>query len=133
MAGEQAKANASGIAVATSAAAALGPFGIAALPGLIAGTAATINGAFAPLYAFANGGIVPGGSFNGDRVPAMVNSGEMILNNGQQGNLFKALNGNLGSLQGNRIKEGLVADTVVRGQDLYILMKRAEKQNKRLN
>lgn len=44
---------------------------------------------------FATGGIVPGNSFTGDKVPAWVNSGEMILNSEQQSNLFKMLNGKL--------------------------------------
>ena len=34
---------------------------------------------------FQQGGIVPGSSFSGDRVPALVNSGELILNRAQQG------------------------------------------------
>ena len=34
---------------------------------------------------FQAGGIVPGTSFSGDRVPALVNSGELILNRAQQG------------------------------------------------
>lgn len=41
---------------------------------------------------FASGGIVPGRSFTGDRVPAMVNSGEMILNAQQQARLFEIAN-----------------------------------------
>lgn len=46
---------------------------------------------------FATGGIVPGTSYTGDRVPALVNSGEMILNAGQQRHLFDRINsGNLG-------------------------------------
>lgn len=44
---------------------------------------------------FATGGIVPGNSFTGDKVPAWVNSGEMILNSEQQSNLFKMLNSKL--------------------------------------
>jgi len=42
---------------------------------------------------FANGGIVGGSSFTGDRVTAQVNSGEMILNKAQQARLFKLANG----------------------------------------
>jgi hypothetical protein len=45
---------------------------------------------------FAQGGIVGGSSFTGDRVTAQVNSGEMILNRSQQANLFRMANGGLG-------------------------------------
>lgn len=41
---------------------------------------------------FADGGIVGGTSFTGDRVPAYLNSGEMILNTSQQGKLFGMIN-----------------------------------------
>jgi hypothetical protein len=41
---------------------------------------------------FATGGVVPGTSFNGDRISANVNSGEMILNRQQQANLFDLAN-----------------------------------------
>ena len=51
---------------------------------------------------FANGGLVraaggtfvPGTSFSGDRVPALLNSGELVLNRSQQGVLANALSGN---------------------------------------
>jgi hypothetical protein len=42
---------------------------------------------------FAQGGIVPGTSFVGDKVAANVNSGEMVLNKQQQANLFDQANG----------------------------------------
>jgi len=42
---------------------------------------------------FAQGGIVPGNSTSGDRVPALVNSGEMVLNKQQQAELFSIANG----------------------------------------
>ena len=54
--------------------------------------------AAAALPAFANGGIVGGSSFSGDKVLARVNSGEMILNQKQQKNLFSMLNN--GSVNG---------------------------------
>lgn len=41
---------------------------------------------------FATGGIVGGNSYSGDKVMAMVNSGEMILNQSQQARLFKMAN-----------------------------------------
>jgi hypothetical protein len=57
----------------------------------LAGIAAVVA-AMASLPKFAYGGIVPGTSYTGDKVPVMANSGEMILNNGQQANLFRILN-----------------------------------------
>lgn len=47
--------------------------------------------------AFENGGIVPGNSYTGDQVNARVNSGEMILNQRQQKNMFDSIDkGQLG-------------------------------------
>lgn len=54
---------------------------------------ASIIAAMSSTPKFATGGIVPGSSFAGDNVLARVNSGEMILNAGQQRNLFSILNG----------------------------------------
>lgn len=67
---------------------------------LLAGAAvASVIAAMASIPKFATGGIVPGVSFTGDKVPALLNSGEMILNGSQQSNLFKMLNSGLyGSL-----------------------------------
>lgn len=56
--------------------------------GNIATAISTVNGA-----KFATGGIVGGTSYTGDNVPVMVNSGEMILNQGQQARLFELANG----------------------------------------
>ncbi len=65
----------------------------------IATVVGTVAGIFASLPKFATGGIVPGTSFTGDKVPALLNSGEMILNGSQQSNLFQMLNSGLyGSL-----------------------------------
>ena len=51
---------------------------------------------------FASGGIVqnPGVSASGDNVPAMLNPGEMVLNQRQQANMFDQLNGTGGGSQG---------------------------------
>lgn len=69
---------------------------------------------------YAEGGIVPGNSFNGDRVVAMVNSGEMILNTHQQKNLFDMLNG----ITGAGISSSRVEVTgVIKGKDLLLVQK----------
>ena len=65
---------------------------IAAVASLGADVATAIASA-QKVQKFANGGIVGGSSFTGDRVVANVNSGEMILNRRQQANLFKMANG----------------------------------------
>ena len=41
----------------------------------------------------ANGYSVPGNNYSGDMVPAMLNSGELVLNKAQQGNLASQLSG----------------------------------------
>lgn len=46
----------------------------------------------------AEGSVVPGNSYSGDKVPVMANSGEMILNQNQQKNLFNILKVGLGPL-----------------------------------
>lgn len=48
---------------------------------------------------FAEGGIVGGTSYSGDKLFAMVNSGEMILNKRQQGNLANMLGGGGGQVE----------------------------------
>lgn len=78
------------------------PANIAAIASIIA----TITGLFAGFAgSFADGGIVAGGSMHGDRLLARVNSGEMILNNNQQANLFNALDGTgIGANMGGNVK-----------------------------
>ena len=64
---------------------------------------------------FADGGIVDGSNYVGDRVPAMLNSKEMVLNQSQQSRLWNAINsGNVGgSNQGGRV------EFEIRGDKLY--------------
>lgn len=94
----QAKAAQVLMAAESTAAYAAIPFaGVALAAAQIAEMEALIAAA-AALPAFANGGIVGGSSFSGDKVLARVNSGEMILNQKQQKNLFSMLNN--GSVNG---------------------------------
>lgn len=76
------------------------------------------------LQSFSNGGIVQGNSRIGDNLLVRVNSHEMILNDRQQSNLFKAIDSNrLGG--GNTVLGGEVR---IKGSDLYIALKNFGKQ-----
>lgn len=59
---------------------------------IIAGIVGTITAMFSSLPKFEDGGILGGNSFTGDKLLFRGNSGEMILNKQQQGNLFKMIN-----------------------------------------
>lgn len=94
----------------------------------LAGVAAIIA-AMSSMPHFATGGIVPGTSFTGDKVPALLNSGEMILNGAQQGNLFKILNGGMYDSLSRTISPlpenseiRLSSNITVRGDSLYLAL-----------
>lgn len=73
------------------------PANLAAAATVMAGLAsiiATIKSAASGGYA--DGGIISGNSFHGDKLLARVNAGEMILNQKQQANLFHQLNSSSG-------------------------------------
>lgn len=98
------------------------PFaGVGIADGLIAQMIGTMSATAAStklLAAFANGGVVGGSAFAGDRLLARVNSGEMILNGSQQKNLFDLIDGGVrgGSVDGNVVFK-------IHGQDLYGTLK----------
>ena len=95
---------------------------ISAVAALGAAVAAAISAANkTSIQKFANGGIVGGSSFTGDRVSAQVNSGEMILNKTQQANLFKLANG------GGTGKE---VTFHISGTDLVGVMNNINRKNK---
>ena len=67
----------------------------------IAAVISAITAALALAGKFANGGIIQGKTTIGDYNLARVNSGEMILNQKQQGRLFKMLNGSINQPNNN--------------------------------
>lgn len=96
---------------------------IAAVAALSAAVASAISAASKPnIQRFANGGIVGGNSFTGDRVVANVNSGEMILNRAQQANLFKLANGGMGS--------GKEVEFHISGTELVGVLSNVNRKNK---
>lgn len=104
----------------------------------LAGVAAIIA-AMSSMPKYATGGIVPGTSFTGDKVPALLNSGEMILNGSQQSNLFRMLNSGLyGSLSQKITPSGnddirLYSDVEIKGDRIFLaLHNHIKKTGKRL-
>ena len=81
----------------------------------VAAIGSVVAAILAAMSKFANGGIVGGSSKTGDKNLVRVNSGEMVLNKGQQSTLFNAINsGNLGGGGNVQFK--------IRGSDLIGVM-----------
>lgn len=92
----------------------------------IASIMAMVMGTLASAKGFATGGIVGGNSTHGDKVLARVNSGEMILNQSQQANLFRMLNGD--GLVGNQNN----VEFKIRGTDLVGVIENYSKKHNRI-
>lgn len=109
-----------GFATASTQAASQGPWvWIAATAAGLAVMASTIS----QLQSFSQGGIFQGSKTVGDHNLARVNSGEMILTNTQQGNLFRILDNNTAGLGG-----GVGVSSVrVKGSDLYLALSNYSK------
>lgn len=105
-----------------------------------AGAALSVVATMASIPKFATGGIVPGASFTGDKVPALLNSGEMILNGSQQSNLFKMLNSGLYGSLSQKIAPSaedqslrLYSDVEIRGDRIFLaLQNHIKKTGKKL-
>ena len=80
----------------------------------IATVVATIASVFASLPKFADGGIGGGSSYFGDKLLTRVNSGEMILNQGQQARL-------LSMTEGGNVR--VTGDVRINGKDIYISLR----------
>ena len=76
------------------------------------------------MMAFAEGGIVGGSSYSGDRILARVNSGEMILNDKQQRHLFELLDSDAMPQKGGT---NVTVQGVIRGTDLLLVQKNTNK------
>ena len=109
---------------ATAKASKLGPVGWAAFGLSTAAQALAVIAQIKNVAKFAHGGIVGGNSYSGDRMLAQVNSGEMILNQKQQSNLFNMIDTGSVNNTANHIEFGEIK---LRGSDLYITYKNYEK------
>lgn len=96
----QIKQAAAAAAGASSAAGMPYPYNLAAIASVVA-TVLSVFGSIKSMVSgkYAEGGIVGGTSYSGDKLFAMVNSGEMILNKRQQGNLANMIGGGGGQVE----------------------------------
>lgn len=101
-----------------------GPLAAFTTPAFITAAIGGTFAAFSQIPKFEHGGVVGGTSFSGDRMLARVNSGEVILNTGQQNQLLRLASGNVNT--GN-----IYAETVVKGNDLRIILKNTQTDFKR--
>lgn len=87
-------------------------------------------GSFNDAGAYTNGGIIPGGSFSGDRLFARVNSGEMILNEQQQRNIWNMINP---AVTAADVTTQLTGEFRLQGDDLALALRRNAKKRNRTN
>lgn len=85
-------------------------FGLAGIAAAAVGITA-VSALWAKLPKFASGGIMGGNSFNGDNLTARINSGEMILNQSQQANLFALANS--GGISGGEVRFEIAGDRLI--------------------
>lgn len=81
---------------------------------MVGGAIATALAAFSKIPKFADGGVVGGSSYFGDKLLARVNSGEVILNQKQQARL-------LGMIGGGDVR--VSGDVRLSGKDIYISLR----------
>lgn len=81
---------------------------------LLAGAAAmSVMAALASAPKYATGGLVPGNSYTGDKVPVLANSGELILNKAQQSSIASQLYSSNGGGDGR---------VTIEGEQMYITL-----------
>lgn len=117
----QAEAMATGVA---GAAAMPYPASIAAIASIVATIVATFASILSAVGAFADGGVVGGNSYTGDKLLARVNSGELILNQRQQKNLNGMLDESAMPKAGGT---NVTVQGVVRGTDLMLVQRNTSK------
>ena len=104
-------------------------------PGIASGLIASMMAAMAAqhaaslaLQAYEGGGIVKGSTTVGDSVLVRANAGEMMLNQRQQNNLFRAINENRIGSNGVDFSQ---VEFVIKGDKLYGAIKNYEKIHKK--
>jgi len=94
--------------------------GLLVISGVLRSLAGNFGGGGQQPQGFADGGVVGGTSFYGDKILARVNSGELILNKNQQRNLYGMISQQAPVVVGGEID--------VHGTKLKVLLNRVEKK-----
>lgn len=113
---KQQEASANAFSAATGAGSAVASIPIVG-PVMAIAAIASIIAAIAAIPKFAEGGVVPGSSYYGDKVLARLNSGEVVLNRGQQIRLLQELDKPHQSI-------AITGELVARGRDLVYVFNR---------
>ena len=92
--------------------------GVKSLWGFLKDTAKSMFASGGIVRRAAMGTIIPGDSYVGDKVPALLNSGEMVLNKGEQNTLFKMLS--VGTLPIRAAAKGIESLPVI-GKAMHIV------------
>jgi hypothetical protein len=116
-----------GFSQATAASSGSGIFGwIAAIAGGIATMYSTIE-AIHSATGFSEGGVVKGNTFSGDKVPAMLNAGEVVLSRAQASNLASSMQNSglqglhlTASVSGTQLRFVLNNESQSRGRGQYV-------------
>lgn len=113
-----------GMARASAQAWELGPWGWAAFSAAALAQTLAMVAQIKSAAAFAEGGIVGGSSYGGDRIYSRLNSGEMVLNQRQQKNLFNLLDQDVMPQKGGT---NVTVTGVIRGTDIMLVQKNTNK------
>ena len=84
-----------------------------------------VSAKFANAGKFADGGIVGGSSYYGDKILARVNSGELILNSAQQKSVLGAMSNGGGD-------SSIIPSIKIQGSDLLVVFDRANARKNRI-
>lgn len=114
------------ISGATQAAAQTGVAAPVTLPAFIAEMVGVVIGAFASIPKFETGGVVGGSSYYGDRILARLNSGELILNQRQQSNLWDMI-----QPAGSNVQVQIGGGFEIEGTKLRLVLDRTDKKQNR--
>ena len=117
------------MAVGTAGAAAMPfPASIAAIASIIATVIGTFASIWSALESHADGGIVGGSSYHGDKILTRLDSGEMVLNKRHQRNLFNLLDSNTFPQPGGT---NVTVQGVIHGTDLLLVQKNTNNVRRR--